>query len=407
MNKIIGSFFLAGFLILCATQDLKAQCEFNPTTGTWVVSGTNNPCPNPVLTAVPFLTITPDARSGGMGDIGVPLDGTANSLHHNGSALAFTEKNFGVSATYTPWLRGIVGDVYLAYLSTYYKPDEAQAIGFSLKYFSLGEIQFTNENAANIGIGLPREWEIGATYARKLSDQFSMSVAGKYIYSNLAAGQSIGTVEINAATSFAADIGMQYQLPVNENEQLTLGLALTNFGTKVSYTESVYRDFIPTNLALGAAYTWELDEYNVLTLAGQANKLIVPTPAIYGTDSAAVEQFDQNGNGIPDFREQGLLSGVLGSFSDAPNGFSEELREVTWSLGMEYWYQEQFGIRMGYFNEHVTKGNRKYLTFGFGLKYNAFGIDMSYLVSTSAQRNPLANTLRFSLLLDMGVFTGE
>jgi hypothetical protein len=407
MQQFLISTFLIGSLMLFFQTEVEAQCQFDPETGTYVVSGTNNPCPNPVLTAVPFLTITPDARSGGMGDIGVALDGTPNSLHHNGSALAFTEKEFGISATYTPWLRGIVGDVYLAYLSTYYKPDDVQAVGLSLKYFSLGEIQFTDANAAPIGTGLPREWSLGLTYARKLTDQFSMSVAGKFIYSNLAGGQTIGTIEINAATSIAADIGMQYVVPVRDNEELTLGLAITNFGTKVSYTESVFRDFIPTNLSIGAAYKWQLDEYNSLTLAAQANKLLVPTPAIYGTDSMTIQEFDENGNGIPDFREKGLFSGVFGSFTDAPNGFSEELREVTWSLGVEYWYQEQFGVRMGYFNEHVTKGNRKYLTFGFGLKYNAFGIDMSYLVSTSAQRNPLANTLRFSLLLDMGVFTGE
>lgn len=407
MQKFLFTTFMVGSLMLLFTDKVEAQCEYNLSTGTWVISGTDRPCPNPVLTAVPFLTITPDARSGAMGDVGVALDGTPNSLHHNGSALAFTDKEFGISATYTPWLRGIVGDVYLAYLSSYYKPDDVQAVGFSLKYFSLGEIQFTDENAANIGMGLPREWEVGATYARKLSDRFSMSVAGKFIYSNLASGQNIGGTEITSATSFAADIGMQYVQPIKENEQLTLGLAITNFGTKVSYTESIYRDFIPTNLALGAAYTWELDEYNKITLAGQVNKLLVPSPAIYGTDSITIEHFDRDSNGIPDFREKGLFSGVLGSFSDAPNGFSEELKEITWSLGFEYWYQEQFGVRFGYFNEHISKGNRKYLTFGFGLKYNAFGIDMSYLVSTSAQRNPLANTLRFSLLLDMGVFTGE
>jgi hypothetical protein len=397
MRRIGISIFVL-FLSWYST-DLKAQCEFNLATGNWVISGTDQPCPNPVFTAVPFLSITPDARSGGLGDAGVALSGTPNSLHHNGSALAFAEDDFGVSFTYTPWLRNIVGDVYLAYINGYYKPDDVQAFGLSLKFFSMGEIEFLDENAQSTGTGFPREWEIGATYARKLSENFSMSVAGKYIYSNLASGQTIGTVEINAGTSIAADVGMQYQTSLSRNEMLTLGLALTNLGTKISYTQSAVGDFIPTNLAIGAAYTYDLDEYNSLTFVGQANKLLVPTPSL--GDSVEV-----NSEGIPVWRDQSLFSGVLNSFSDSPNGFSGEMREITWTLGMEYWYDEVFAVRLGYFNEHVSKGNRKYMTFGFGFNYNGFNLDMSYLVSTSARPNPLANTLRVGVGLDMTVFTG-
>lgn len=407
MFRFLPKVFIAGILMLMFSLNAQAQCEFNAETGQYVVAGTDQPCPNPVLTAVPFLTITPDARSGAMGDVGVALDGTPNSLHHNASALAFTEKNFGISATYTPWLRGIVGDVYLAYLAGYYKPDDVQAVGLSLKYFSLGSIEFTNTEGASTGTGMPREWEIGATYARKLSESFSMSVGAKYIYSNLAAGQTLpsSTIEINAANSFAVDIGMQYQSEVVDDQLLTIGLAFTNLGTKVSYTNATEaRDFIPTNLALGASYKIDIDEYNSITFAGQANKLLVPSPAIIADTS---DILDENGNGILDYREQSLFSGVFGSFTDAPNGFGEEIREITWSLGMEYWYQEQFAVRAGYFHEHVTKGNRQFLTFGFGLRYNSFGLDFSYLVSTSTQINPLANTLRVSLQVGLGVFTGE
>ncbi len=396
MRRIGISIFVL-FLSWYST-DLHAQCEYSLATNSWVISGTDQPCPNPVFTAVPFLSITPDARSGGLGDAGVALSGTPNSLHHNGSALAFAEDDFGVSFTYTPWLRNIVGDVYLAFVNGYYKPDDVQAFGLSLKFFSMGEIAFLDENAQSTGTGFPREWEIGATYARKLSENFSMSVAGKYIYSNLASGQTIGTVEINAGTSIAADVGMQYQTSLSRNERLTLGLALTNLGTKISYTQSAVGDFIPTNLAIGAAYTYDLDEYNSLTFVGQANKLLVPTPALGDTA--------QTINGIPAWRDQSLFSGVVNSFSDSPNGFSGEVREITWTLGMEYWYDEVFAVRLGYFNEHVSKGNRKYMTFGFGFNYNGFNLDMSYLVSTSARPNPLANTLRVGVGLDMSVFTG-
>ena len=396
MRRIGISIFVL-FLSWCSS-DLHAQCEYSLATDSWVISGTDQPCPNPVFTAVPFLSITPDARSGGLGDAGVALSGTPNSLHHNGSALAFAKDDFGVSFTYTPWLRNIVGDVYLAFINGYYKPDDVQAFGLSLKFFSMGEIAFLDENAQSTGTGFPREWEIGATYARKLSENFSMSVAGKYIYSNLASGQTIGTVEINAGTSIAADVGMQYQTSLSRNEQLTLGLALTNLGTKISYTQSAVGDFIPTNLAIGAAYTYDIDEYNSLTFVGQANKLLVPTPALGDTT--------QTVNGIPAWRDQSLFSGVINSFSDSPNGFSGELREITWTLGMEYWYDEVFAVRQRYFNEHVSKGNRKYMTFGFGFNYNGFNLDMSYLVSTSARPNPLANTLRVGVGLDMSVFTG-
>ena len=394
----LGVFISTVFLCLLSFSS-SAQCEFDITTGNWIISGTDQPCPNPVFTAVPFLAITPDARSGGLGDAGVALSGTPNSLHHNGSALAFAEKDFGVSFTYTPWLRNIVGDVYLAYINGYYKPDDVQAFGLSMKFFSMGEIDFRNDQGAETGTGFPRELEVGATYARKLSENFSMSVAGKYIYSNLASGQTIGTIEINAGNSIAADIGMQYIADISRNKSLTLGLALTNLGTKISYTQSAVGDFIPTNLALGAAYKIDVDEYNSLTFIGQANKLLVPTPALERDTTVNV-------NGVPAWRDQSLFSGVFNSFSDAPNGFSGELREITWTLGMEYWYDEVFAVRMGYFNEHVTKGNRKYLTFGFGFNYNGFLLDMSYLVSTSARPNPLANTLRVGVGLDMSVFTG-
>ncbi|PHI21972.1 hypothetical protein CEQ90_01295 [Lewinellaceae bacterium SD302] len=365
-----------------------------------LVNPDGSPCINTVVSAVPFLRITPDARGAAMGDAGLALSSDANAIHYNASRWAFAEEDFSMGATYTPWLQALgLNDVYLAYLAGYKKLDDVQAVGGSLRYFSLGDIQYTDENAMPLGVGKPNEFEITAAYARKLSDRFSGSLSLKYINSNLAAGQQVGSQEIEVGQSFAGDIGLTYRndnirTKSGRNNKLAIGLALTNIGAKITYTSDTIRDFIPANFGLGAAYTFELDQYNTITLTGDVNKLMVPTPC-QGLDCDQDERNDLS-----------PIAGIISSWSDAPEGFSEELKEFTFSVGAEYWYDQQFAVRAGYFYENIQKGGRRYLTAGLGLKYNIFGLNFSYLVPTSNQRNPLDNTLRFSLIFDFGA-TGD
>ena len=359
------------------------------------------PCTNTVVSAVPFLRIVADARSGAMGDAGIAISPDANAIHFNASKLVFAEETFAMSATYTPWLQNLgLNDVYLAYLTGFYKLDDLQTLGFGLRYFSLGSIQFTDQNGEPLAVGQPNEFEVSAAYARKLTDNFSASLTGKFIYSNLAAGQQVeGGETIEPGVAGAADVAFTYRTDIDTDRgdsELMIGVALTNIGSRITYTNSVVRDFLPANFGLGAAYTMELDEYNTLTFTTDVNKLMVPTPC-------QGDGCDETGEiGIDDYREQSSISGIFSSFSDAPECFREELTELMYSFGVEYWYDQQFAVRAGYFNEHLQKGGRKYLTVGLGLKYNIFGLNFSYLVPTTNQRNPLDNTLRFSLLFDFG-----
>jgi len=401
-KSLLSSLFIV--MLLGMTQQAKAQCFFNSNTNMYeTVLG--EPCVNTIITAVPFLRIVPDARSAAMGDVGIATSTDANSMHFNGSKMVFGEDKGGVAVTYTPWLRALnVNDVYLAYLSGYYQFGENrdQAAGFSLRYFSLGDIAFTDENGMPLGNGRPNEFELNGSYARKLGDKLAAGLGAKFIYSNLAAGQEVGGEQISAGTAFAADISMTYTTPVelsNSTSNLTLGVALTNLGSKITYTNSINKDFIPANFGVGAAWDLDFDEFNRLTIAMDINKLMAPTPDPAGTDD--------NANSVPDYKEVSNFSGIFGSFGDAQGGFSEELRELMYSVGLEYWYDKQFAIRAGYFYEHATKGNRKYFTVGLGLKYNVFGLNISYLVPTTNQRNPLDNTLRFSMLFDFSAFRGD
>ncbi|MEM6316340.1 MAG: type IX secretion system outer membrane channel protein PorV [Bacteroidota bacterium] len=393
---------LALLLCLAITEKSFAQCFVNPNTGK-LETPLGEPCVNTIITAVPFLRIVPDARSAAMGDAGIATSTDANSIHFNASKMVFGEDKGGVAVTYTPWLRALnVNDVYLAYLSGYYQLNEEEAAGFSLRYFSLGDIAFTDENGNPLGNGRPNEFELNGSYARKLGDKLSAGLGAKFIFSNLAAGQEVGGEQISAGTAFAADISMTYKTPVelsSGESNLTLGLALTNLGSKITYTNSINKDFIPANLGLGAAWDLDFDEFNRLTVAMDINKLMAPTPDPLLTD--------EDGDGVPDYKQVSTFRGVFGSFSDAPDGIAEELRELMYSFGLEYWYDKQFAVRAGYFYEHSTKGNRKYFTVGLGLKYNVFGLNISYLVPTTNQRNPLDNTLRFSMLFDFSAFSGE
>lgn len=383
---------------LAALQNASAQglCALNENGDPIGING--GECVNTIVTGVPFLRITPNARNGALGDAGIAVSPDASAMHFNASKLAFVEDKLSVEASYTPWLRSLgLNDVYLAYMSGYYNIDDLQTMGFSLRFFSLGDIQFTDENGEPLAIGRPNEFEVAFAYSRKLAERFSAGVTAKFIYSNLAAGQSApGGEVIETGTAGAADISFTYQAPIdlqNGESNLRLGLAVSNIGSKITYTASTVRDFLPANLGIGGAWEIDFDQYNRLTFTTDVNKLLVPTPCV-GPDC------DEDNNGIEDYREESPIGAIFSSFGDAPGGFSEEMQELMYSFGLEYWYDEQFAVRAGYFNEHVLKGNRKYLTVGLGLKYNIFGLDFSYLVPTTNQRNPLDNTLRFSLAFD-------
>ena len=405
MKKIM---MICAILCIGLLSTTTAQVGFDPAAG--CVTDANGQCvPNTILTAVPFLRIVPDARAGSMGDTGIAVSPDATSVHFNTAKLAFTEENVGLGVTYTPWLRNLgLNDVYNAYLSGFRKVDDLQTVGFGFKFFSLGSIEFTDANGNLIGGGSPREIEFSAAYARKLSSNFSTGLTAKYIYSNLASGQVVNGIEIVSANAFAADISFDYrkETSLGANGGLwNFGLVLSNIGSKVSYTGGTVKDFLPGNLGIGGSLQLNLDEYNTITFAMDINKLLVPSPIsplIKDADGNLTTNpdYDSNNNGVADFREAGLFSGVFGSFNDAQGGFSEELREFTTSFGVEYWYDKQFAVRAGYYREHELKGDRKFLTVGVGIKYNIFGLNLSYLAPTNNRRNPLDNTLRFSVLFD-------
>lgn len=348
---------------------------------------------NVVTTAVPFLRISPDARSGGMGDIGLATSPDASSVFWNQGKVAFNESKGAIVATYTPWLKDLVNDVYLASLAGYYKLDENQAISGSLRYFSLGNIQFTDNLGNDFGSYRPREFSIDFGYSRKLSDKVGLGVALKYINSNLAGGVTVGSTTYKTGSAVAGDIGFYYDGKNQAGNGWSFGAAMTNLGSKIDYTTNAsQKDFIPANLGLGAAYTKNFNEQNKIQFGLDINKLMVPTPPAEG-----------DANALAAYRSKGIISSWFSSFGDAPGGFNEELKEFQVSLGAEYWYNNQFALRAGYFYEDKTKGNRRYFTTGVGVKYNIFGLNFSYLVPTGSgvNRNPLSNTLRFSVVFDL------
>jgi hypothetical protein len=349
---------------------------------------------NVVTTAVPFLRISPDARSGGMGDLGIATAPDANSAFWNLAKTPFNESKAGVALTYTPWLKDLgLNDVYLASLAGYYKFDEQQALSASLRYFSLGNIQFTDNLGNDLNTYRPREFGIDLGYSRKLSDKTGIGVGIKYIYSNLAGGAAVGNTNYKAGSAVAGDLTMYHSSQNSLGNGWAFGAALTNLGSKIAYTDNAdQKDFIPANLGLGTTYTKVFDESNKITFGIDINKLLVPTPPAEN-DSAA----------LANYRSKSVIGSWFSSFGDAPDGFSEEVREFQVSVGAEYWYNNQFALRLGYFHEDKTKGNRRYFTGGVGIKYNIFGLNFSYLLPSGSgvNRNPLSNTLRFSLVFDL------
>lgn len=407
MNFTTKTRFVFTFVFACV-HVLVAQTKYDPKSGTLTnASGQSTSLSgysNPITTAVPFLNIAPDSRAGAMGDAGAATSPDVYSAQWNPAKYAFTEKDYGVSVSYTPWLRKLVDDMYIFYGTGYMKLRKEDAVYFSMTYFNLGKIDFTDNTGNKYLEFNPREVAANLGYSRKLSDNMSVSVGLKYIYSNLAGNftSSSGT-ESRPSNSFAGDVGMYWNkefVAGNLNSKLAFGLAVTNLGSKISYTANNRKDFIPANLRLGGAYTLDLDLYNKLTLTVDANKLLVPTPPIYVQDSVTNTATTEIYKGRDPNRS--LTSGTLGSFSDAPGGFKEELKEITMSYGLEYWYADVFALRLGHFRENVLKGNRKYVTVGLGLKFyeGKAGIDFSYLIA-GRQNNPLEGTLRFSLYMEI------
>ena len=341
--------------------------------------------PNPISTVVPSLSIAPDARAGGMGDIGAATSPDVSSQYWNPAKYVFMESEAGVSISYTPWLRKLVEDIDLAYLVGYYKFNDRQSLSASMRYFSLGDIELMDQLGQPQGASHPLEMAVDLAYSQMLSENFSASAALRFIYSDLNSGKNLaGGSEMYPGKSVAADVAAYYRKPISMSTGdgiLGLGLNISNLGAKVSYDQNVTNNFIPTNLRLGGSFEYPIDNFQSISFSADINKLLVPTP-----------------DATTDFNKVSMLSGVFMSFTDAPA--EEELREIMWSAGVEYAYNKQFFVRAGYFNENEYKGNRKYFTAGAGFKLNVFQLDAGYVISTS-QSNPLDQTLRFSLSFDV------
>ncbi len=361
---------------------------------------------NPITTGVTSLSIAPDARGASMGDLGVATDPDVNSQFWNPSKYAFAYSQGAVAINYTPWLRKLVNDIFLANLSAYYKigHNDNQAISASLRYFSLGEVNTSGPNG-DVGQSLnPYEMAFDLGYSRKLSEKFSMGVVFRYIYSDLGFSESYSGDQTTGASAFSADISGYYTTypVIGRNEcQWSWGWNISNIGTKVSYDNGNQPAFLPTNLRLGTSFTFPLADYHNLTLSLDANKLLVPArPRESDYDVETTEGQQQYLDALEDWENMSSISGIFKSFSDAPGGFKEELREITWSFGAEYNYNHQFFVRGGYFYENQYKGNRQYFGFGAGFSLNVVRLDASYMLAT-AQTSPLDQTLRFTLTFDL------
>jgi hypothetical protein len=395
--------FLCGLLLMVVLyQQATSQSNQNLINQAY---GFDNGDLNTITTAVSFLTIAPDARGGAMGDAGAGTTPDVYSMHYNPAKYAFIDKNVGFSVSYSPWLSQLVNDISLGYLTGYKKLDDDQVIAASLRYFSLGNIIFTDNVGTEIGQFSPNEFAVDAAYSRKFSDYISGAVALRYIYSNLTGGIFVNGAQSKPGQSIATDVAFYYQkeLELKKTDAvLGVGANISNIGAKITYTENQDRSYIPINMRIGPSLSLNLDAYNKIMFTFDINKLLVPTPPIYAQDSTGQPIKDDNGDYVIESGKdpnRSLVSGMFGSFADAPGGFDEELAEIMWSVGTEYWYDNQFALRGGFFYEHPLKGNRKYITLGAGLRYNVFGLDFSYLIPLE-QRNPLENTLRFTLVFN-------
>ncbi|PKP38295.1 MAG: hypothetical protein CVT98_05225 [Bacteroidetes bacterium HGW-Bacteroidetes-15] len=353
---------------------------------------------NALRVSVPFLMIAPDSRAASMGDVGAATSPDVNSQHWNPAKFAFIDNEWGVSFSYTPWLRNLINDMDLTYLTGYYRFDEQQVVSASLLYFSMGTIIFTDDRGTSLLDHNANEFALDLAYSRKFSDKIGGSIGFRYIRSDLTGGFSQqGQPAAKAGNSVAADISTYFQTPLtvdNKDAELAVGLNISNIGTKISYNDDPIKQFIPINMRLGTRFSIDIDSYNTMSIMVDGNKLLVPTPPRYDDPDDTNLITAGMDPDVP------VITGMLQSFYDAPGGFQEELREVSVAAGIEYLYSGQFAVRAGYFDEHSTKGNRKYFTLGAGVKYNVFQLDFAYLIPRAGQANPLANTVRFTLAFE-------
>lgn len=368
-----------------------------------IISG-QDPNRRVITTAVPFLTFAPDSRHSAMGDVGVATTPDANSAHWNAGKIAFIKEKTSFSLSYSPWLGKLVNDMSLSYLTGVFKIDELSAFAFELRYFNMGDIQLTDGRGNELGTFNPRDMAIGGSYSRKLSPYLGMGISGRFIYSNLAGNiNTAGGNDSKPGIGLGMDVGLYYQKPtmaMGKNGVFSWGVNISNVGPKISYNSAEDLDYIPTNLRVGSSYALLIDPANKITFALDFNKLLVPTPPIYANNEDGTLATDSNGNPIiaagrnPN---RSLMSGIFGSFNDAPNGAAEEIKEITASMGLEYLYDSKFAFRTGYFSENLNKGGRKYFTIGAGIEIKKLQVDFSYLVP-QILNHPLAETLRFSIL---------
>ena len=386
--KLLGSCLFIGLLM--GTSNLYAQQTPDEIAGKDVSK-------NYISTSVPILLIAPDARSGGMGDVGVASTPDAYSSHWNSAKYAFIEDDFGMGMSYVPWLRKLgAADMNLLNLTGFKRINDRSAVAASLTYFSLGSIEFTDIDGTSKGTYKPNEFGMDISYSMKLSENLSIGATGRYVRSDLTQGVDVGTSTTKAGNAIAADLGMYYQSETNMFDmpgELAAGLFISNLGSKISYSDDDNeKDFLPANIRLGGRYTMDIDDYNSFSFMLDFNKLLVPTPPLYDEEGNIIAGMDNN---------IGTMLGAIQSFYDSPNGFSEELQELQISVGAEYWYDKVFAVRGGYFFEHENKGGRQYLTLGGSVKYQTLVLDISYLIpTTTLQTSPLANTVRISLAMN-------
>ena len=386
--RLLGGCLLLGLLM--GTSNIYAQQTPDEIAGKDISK-------NYISTAVPILLIAPDARSGGMGDVGVASTPDAYSSHWNSAKYAFIEDDFGMGMSYVPWLRKLgAADMNLLNLTGFKRINDRSAVAASLTYFSLGSIEFTDIDGTSKGTYKPNEFGLDVSYSMKLSENLSIGATGRYVRSDLTQGVDVGTSTTKAGNAIAADLGMYYQSETNMFDmpgELAAGLFISNLGSKISYSDDDNeKDFLPANIRFGGRYTMDIDQYNTFSFMLDFNKLLVPTPPLYDEEGNIIAGMDNN---------IGTMLGAIRSFYDSPNGFSEELQELQISAGVEYWYDKVFAVRGGYFFEHENKGGRQYLTLGGTVKYQTLVLDISYLIpTTTLQTSPLANTVRISLAMN-------
>lgn len=387
MNKTTLRRVILFTSVFAFTGNAMAQYNNN------VATGQSN---NYIHTGIPILQIAPDAISGALGDAGAAYEPNAYSAHWNNAKLAFAPMDMSISTTYTPWLRKLDSEMNFLYLGAYKRINKRSTVGASLTYFTLGKIDHTDEQGNQRGEFRPNEFAIDVTYSMKLSDYMALGATARFIHDDLTQGLEVEQMTTKPANGLAADVGLYYQQDIDKNQQVAGALTISNLGSKLSYSDDdTENEFLPANIRIGGRYTYEVDEYNKINVLLDLNKLLVPTPPLWNSSDSTWSGLYDN---LTDYNQTSSVMGALQSFYDAPGGFGEELREISLSLGAEYWYSNAFAARLGYFHEHKTKGARQYLTLGVGVRAKRLEFDFSYLVPTSNfSNNPLANTLRVSL----------